>query len=1103
MGKKLYKVYRAGGQQMNPTAMWFAQMGAEQPSQEEMAMMQQQQQQQANPEAEMQQMAQQVMQATAEMMQQGMPVEQVARNFVDSNVPPQLIELALVEVAGIPEGKASGIVSTAVQQATTEGQTDEMSDEELVAMQQEEEAAPAPPMARAGYIKKRLKEAQAGMEQQSDFASDTNLNANKNLEKNTLLDFTQKNVMANQFGNEYDQKYGTGLEQARYGRGKARRKARRLARRAVKEQPGVYDRQDRKALAEGLYSGEFDKYDVIRGVDVFNPEARSKPGYPTVDAGSWNQTMIPGKDWGTGRTIDQMREDAREAGAYEDVTPVTEETSNVVSDFDQAYDYKQENGDIYTRKKGSSDWTKVDPESSAGQAIRKKVFGEDIAYEEADYIDADATGETIEPYEVEEVETTVGDFDPYNKETDGLYHEWLRNLPYNEEGYATDSEGYTYSIDDYNRNYNRSGMNNAPGFDPFSEEAKQRAKEFAAMGYQGYSGEMEYGGQFSDDGLEMARFGRGRARRQARRAARQARRGMGQMDRAMRSVYGNIAFPSGVSPMMLAGMPMMGPTGAGSGMMQFYGRRGPLGGLREFSMNMPMHFSRGMFMNGMFNPYGMGPYGNTAYKISYPGSSEAYDEKTEKDAADKQDENKKIDDNTPGGGDDKGSGNDNNTSEGNEEEIVTVDCATDADCGEGMECWNGECLEECDEGYTRDESGACMKDGEEGSGEDSALNNCNTPIGLELSKMSKEEADAWCLTNKGDGFSYNADTCSCANVGGGFLKDYGPALAVAGTILAFKYRGKLYSIPKNAPAAIKSRFNKIRNYFKKGQTGKVDAEIKKGGLKVEPYTGPKKAPDGPIKVKAKGASGSNQLKVMQGAPAAKTPGATPAAKPAPAPAAKPQGPVRSGSARGVPRQPINPRIQSGIRARVRGPRARVRFDDGGFINSEDQFYGNPDLYRFTGGGPRFTDYFGDGGYYEDGGYYGDGGYYEDVYDPYMPYAENGIIAGQYPMTESEYYKSQQFYDDMDNEILKREGIFHPVLASEAPLAVDPEDIITNKIRQSVINSGRLIDGVTGEEVERSTVRQQYGGYQEGDVVDMTEAQLGAFLMAGGQVEFVD
>ena len=50
-----------------------------------------------------------------------------------------------------------------------------------------------------------------------------------------------------------------------------------------------------------------------------------------------------------------------------------------------------------------------------------------------------------------------------------------------------------------------------------------------------------------------------------------------------------------------------------------------------------------------------------------------------------------------------------------------------------------------------------------------------------------------------------------------------------------------------------------------------------------------------------------------------------------------------------------------------------------------------------------------------------------------------------------------------------------------------------------------MDGVTGEEIERSTIApiRQYGGYQEGDVVDMTEAQLGAFLMGGGRVEFVD
>jgi hypothetical protein len=41
-------------------------------------------------------------------------------------------------------------------------------------------------------------------------------------------------------------------------------------------------------------------------------------------------------------------------------------------------------------------------------------------------------------------------------------------------------------------------------------------------------------------------------------------------------------------------------------------------------------------------------------------------------------------------------------------------------------------------------------------------------------------------------------------------------------------------------------------------------------------------------------------------------------------------------------------------------------EDGGAVDSMDEMYGNPDLYRFTGGG-QGVDYFGDGGYYEDGG----------------------------------------------------------------------------------------------------------------------------------------
>ena len=126
---------------------------------------------------------------------------------------------------------------------------------------------------------------------------------------------------------------------------------------------------------------------------------------------------------------------------------------------------------------------------------------------------------------------------------------------------------------------------------------------------------------------------------------------------------------------------------------------------------------------------------------------------------------------------------------------------------------------------------------------------------------------------------------------------------------------------------------------------------------------------------------------------------------------------------------------------------RGRHQEGGFVDSMDPDYGNPDLYRFTGGGD--FDYFGDQAYIG----------YEDVTDPYMPYmvdggsipmADNG---GQYPMTETEYYRSQQFYDDMDNKSLENQGAFYPTQSGMAPPNSRTENISAQS-RKNLLDPGR-------------------------------------------------
>ena len=103
---------------MNPTAMWFAQMGAQQPSEEEMMMMQQSQgqapmqgmppQQPSQEEMAMMQQGQQqgpseedlmgVMQVLQETMESGENPQEVVAQLLQSQVPPEIIIQSLIQI---------------------------------------------------------------------------------------------------------------------------------------------------------------------------------------------------------------------------------------------------------------------------------------------------------------------------------------------------------------------------------------------------------------------------------------------------------------------------------------------------------------------------------------------------------------------------------------------------------------------------------------------------------------------------------------------------------------------------------------------------------------------------------------------------------------------------------------------------------------------------------------------------------------------------------------------------------------------------------------------------------------------------------------------
>ena len=270
MSKKKYRIYKAGGAQqgrvMNPTAMWFAQMGAQQPSEEEMMMMQQeaQQSQQQGPSEEE---LMGIMQTLQKVMESGENPQVVIAQMLEGQLPPEIIIQALIQI-GAPTKDAEALVMTTIEQMqaaqSQEQSQPQMSEEEMMAMQQQQamaqQEAPQQTMyaggiSKANYVKKKLKEAKVGMsmDEESEVGSATNFAANTQPVKNALLNFNRENIIRNNASNEFDNMQMAqdemsaydNLEQARFGRGRARRQARRDNR-----QGRQLDRTVRKAFGD-------------------------------------------------------------------------------------------------------------------------------------------------------------------------------------------------------------------------------------------------------------------------------------------------------------------------------------------------------------------------------------------------------------------------------------------------------------------------------------------------------------------------------------------------------------------------------------------------------------------------------------------------------------------------------------------------------------------------------------------------------------------------------------------------------------------------------------------------------------------------------------
>jgi len=249
MAKKKYRVYKSGGTQgrvMNPTAQFLAraQEGMQQPSQEEMAMMQQQamQQQQGQPQMQQQggqdQMMQQLVAAIGQAIQNGAQPEEVVAKLLQDQVEPEMVAEALVEL-GMPMEEVDQLMASVVQQLQGGQEQGQPSEEEMMAMQQQQMAEQAPPqeqpmeeapMSKGGYVKKRLKMAQEGMEQRGIKSSNTNLAAEDDVNNvSSLIDFSKNNALKNQYEQEYDQMQGDQgmMPEARLGR-EARQERRQI-----------------------------------------------------------------------------------------------------------------------------------------------------------------------------------------------------------------------------------------------------------------------------------------------------------------------------------------------------------------------------------------------------------------------------------------------------------------------------------------------------------------------------------------------------------------------------------------------------------------------------------------------------------------------------------------------------------------------------------------------------------------------------------------------------------------------------------------------------------------------------------------------------------
>ena len=653
------------------------------------------------------------------------------------------------------------------------------------------------------------------------------------------------------------------------------------------------------------------------------------------------------------------------------------------------------------------------------------------------------------------------------------------------------------------------------------------------------------------ENLEQARFGRGRARRRMRR-----------LNNAISDIYSGIAMPPGVAPMMMPGMPTMGPN-----VMDVKADFGFFGGLRglelhgEYASQMPTNFGQSVFMNGMYNPMSMMNSGNFMYDIMYPGTKENVNDNVTGNDANKITITNDTDDGSASRG---GSGNDGS---GNDGSNATPTANTEPEGG-------------CPEGYKWDPNeiapnnlpGACVQ-------VDKVNVDCEG--GQQFNPISGK---CECPTEKPYFYQGKCIAKGAPDIdpeGGNWMVPLAAAIGTGGVIYANRKKIAKWLVDRGQPVNKKTMAQAVRDlslskskqYFSNIPTKEMIPLIGNDGQLVMSFYDDIQDLQGPTDLRKlpgqggvdapKGTSGSGDLEIKKKEIIDPKGGSKPkgskgqmsldfgADRPyskgpkVPDFTQQPKGrkeflkevkALRKGTGTQnilnfykkykipVPKPPkgtttvsrkylIDNLFKMGKKFTKKAITRRMY---GGAISEDDMIgglydmiYGNStsNLSKFTGGGQEM-DYFSEGGYYEDGGtndfeMMGQPAY-KNVFDPYMPYMHEGGTPGHTHPSLSRYLGSA----NQGNEIGYREGIFNKDRLDEN---LDPYLIQAqaDAVRQAQIKAQAKAQA--NAEPPRMLVKdmfdyQQYGGMTEGDIgktMMMDANQIAQFMAAGGVVEFLD